>query len=127
MVGTVMKTRMSAGIAVQATSSRMSEVTVDGSPGSPTRVENQKIARNITTSTSTMMRKSIQLTKTYIAWIRRANADPSLSVSIGYFADEQPARPAASAASTPISEALRVKNQTGGFISATLRSAPLQP
>ncbi len=64
MVGTVMKTRMSAGIAVQATSSRMSEVTVDGSPGSPTRVENQKIARNITASTISMIRKSIQLTKT---------------------------------------------------------------
>ena len=31
-VGTVMQTRMSAGIAVQATSSRMSEVTVEGSP-----------------------------------------------------------------------------------------------
>ncbi len=64
IVGTVMATRMSAGIAVHSTSSRMSEVTVEGSPGSPSRVEYQNIARNITTSTTTMMKKSIQLTKT---------------------------------------------------------------
>src|ERR1700720_4287842 len=83
IVGTVMKTRMSAGIAVQATSRRMSEVTVDGSPGSPTRVENQKIPRNIVVSTISMMTKSIQLTKMYSEWIRCAKSEPLLSVSIG--------------------------------------------
>ena len=40
------------------------QVTVEGSPGSPTRVENQKIAANITPSTISMTTKSIRLTAT---------------------------------------------------------------